>query len=99
MKICNKSKLAVYALVFSGDPPPVSGANPIYKSSTDSNVPSDGVTFDASPGVYWVRMAVSQQPNPPKPSGPAGTLVCQTGGVRDKDTIVLTEDFRFEVQT
>jgi hypothetical protein len=91
--------MAVYALVYSGDPPPLSGAKPVYTSSPDGNVPKEGVMFDAPPGVYWVKMAISQQPNPPKLSGPAGTLVCQTGGVRDKDTVVLTEDFRFEVQT
>jgi len=99
MKLCNKSPLAVYAFVFSGDQPPLSGANPVYKTPGDGNITPDAVIFDAPPGVYWVRMAISQQPNPPKLSGPAGTLVCQTGGVRDKDTVVLTEDFRFEVQT
>jgi hypothetical protein len=91
-----------YALVYTGDwglPPPVTGAKPVYESQADGNIPPDGVNLDAPPGVYWVKMAVSQQPNPPKLSGPTGTLICQIGGVRDKDTVVLTEDFRFEVQT
>jgi hypothetical protein len=93
MKLANRSTIPVYAGVFSGNRP-LDVNKRVKVTNQSGNIPSAGEGLDLPPGVYWVMMNVSGAPN----KLPAGTLVGQTGGVRDTDTVVLTEDLRMVVE-
>jgi len=96
MKLANRSTLYVYAGVFSGSLPLTGAENRIKVTNQSGNLPPNGESFDAPAGIYWVMYNISSAPGAGQP--PVGTLVGQTGGVRETDTVVLTEDFRIVVQ-
>jgi hypothetical protein len=97
MKLANRNKTyGVYAGVYTGSPQNFNDVkNRVFTSNQSGNLPSDGLSFDAAPGIYWVLLNVS---GPGSGGAPAGTLIAQTGGVRDSDTVVLTEDLRIVVE-
>lgn len=100
MKLVNQSGLFIAGSVFSGKPPPTSAAQPVYKTNSSTNIQPDGITVEPplASGVYWVRFGIGALGNPGPPPIPQGTLVAQTGGVRDTDTVVLTQDLRIAVE-
>jgi len=93
MKLANRSKLSVYAGVFSGDLP-LSVEKRVLVTNNSGNLPSGGESVTLPPGVYWVMMNTSSVPG----KLPPGILVGQTGGARETDTVVLTEDLRMTVE-
>jgi hypothetical protein len=93
MKLANRSKLSVYAGVFSGDPP-LSVEKRIVVTNNSGNLPSGGESVAVPPGIYWVMMNTSAVPG----KLPPGILVGQTGGARDTNTAVLTQDLRITVE-
>ena len=79
--------------MFSGDLP-LSVEKRVLVTNNSGNIPAQGESFELPPGVYWVMMNTSSVPG----KLPPGILVGQTGGVRETDTVVLTEDSRIVVQ-
>ena len=78
MKLANRSKLSVYAGVFSGDLP-LSVEKRIVVTNNSGNLPSGGESVAAPAGVYWVSTNTFVVPV----KLPPGILVGQTGGAPD----------------